>query len=190
MDAAEKAARVALAQYRAGLTDFNRVALVEQNLVTQQDLLAQAQGDIALGLIEVYRALGGGWEIRLQALPGPVPIPPGIPDTPPAPAVEELPIPGEGLEPIAPPPAAPMPPGALPGVAPLNGGDAGEALKGDESAAKAGVSLRVTSAATAYVAPADGVVLTSLNEPEAPAIRRLPSPGGDVARDDFTARGR
>ncbi len=27
--------------------------------------LAQAQGDIDLGLITVYRALGGGWELRL-----------------------------------------------------------------------------------------------------------------------------
>src|SRR5262249_31261031 len=46
--------------------DFNRVALLEQNLVQQQDLLAQAQGDIALGLVHTYRALGGGWEIRCQ----------------------------------------------------------------------------------------------------------------------------
>jgi NodT family efflux transporter outer membrane factor (OMF) lipoprotein len=62
--AAEKAVTVALAQYRGGTVDFNRVALVEQNLVTQQNLLAQAQGSIALGLIQVYRALGGGWQIR------------------------------------------------------------------------------------------------------------------------------
>jgi NodT family efflux transporter outer membrane factor (OMF) lipoprotein len=63
--AAEKAVVVALAQYQGGMVDFNRVALVEQNLVTQQDLLAQAQGSIALGLIQVYQALGGGWQIRL-----------------------------------------------------------------------------------------------------------------------------
>ena len=31
----------------------------------QQNSLAQAQGSIAMGLIQVYRALGGGWEIRL-----------------------------------------------------------------------------------------------------------------------------
>ena len=29
-----------------------------------QDQLAVAQGDIALNLINVYRAIGGGWEIR------------------------------------------------------------------------------------------------------------------------------
>jgi NodT family efflux transporter outer membrane factor (OMF) lipoprotein len=62
--AAQKAAAIAVAQYRGGTIDFNRLALLEQNLVQQQDLLAQAKGDIALGLIQVYRALGGGWELR------------------------------------------------------------------------------------------------------------------------------
>ena len=33
--------------------------------VTQQDAAAQAEGNIALNLILLYRALGGGWQIRL-----------------------------------------------------------------------------------------------------------------------------
>jgi hypothetical protein len=41
------------------------VYLFQSTLTEQQDQLAVAQGDIALGLIGVYRALGGGWEIRL-----------------------------------------------------------------------------------------------------------------------------
>ena len=41
--------------------------MIEQNLVTQQDLLAQARGQIAQGLVATYRAMGGGWEIRLAA---------------------------------------------------------------------------------------------------------------------------
>jgi outer membrane protein TolC len=56
----------AMAQYKNGLTDFNRVALIEEQLVTRQNQLAQSQGDIALGLIQVYRALGGGWQIRCE----------------------------------------------------------------------------------------------------------------------------
>jgi NodT family efflux transporter outer membrane factor (OMF) lipoprotein len=64
VNAAQKAVNIALVQYRNGVIDFNRVALLQQNLVQQQDLLAQARGDIALGLIQVYRALGGGWQIR------------------------------------------------------------------------------------------------------------------------------
>ncbi|MDZ4817536.1 MAG: efflux transporter outer membrane subunit [Planctomycetota bacterium] len=67
--AAEKAVRIAVVQYRAGTTDFNRVALVQQNLVQQQDQLAQSRGNISLGLIQVYRALGGGWQLRLSPLP-------------------------------------------------------------------------------------------------------------------------
>ncbi len=64
VNAATKAVQLAIIQYKNGLVDFNRVALLEQTLVQQQDQLAQAQGNIALGLVRVYRALGGGWEIR------------------------------------------------------------------------------------------------------------------------------
>jgi NodT family efflux transporter outer membrane factor (OMF) lipoprotein len=64
VSAAEKAVKVAVAQYKGGLVDFNRVALLEQNLVQQQDLLAQSRGEIAEGLINLYKALGGGWQIR------------------------------------------------------------------------------------------------------------------------------
>lgn len=60
----QNAVRISLAQYRGGTVDFNRVALLEQNLVTQQDELTRARGDVALGLIEAYRAIGGGWQIR------------------------------------------------------------------------------------------------------------------------------
>src|SRR5262249_2023776 len=64
--AAEKAVKVAIAQYQGGEKNFNRVAVLEQNLVTLQNQYAQARAQIALGLIQVYRALGGGWEIRLN----------------------------------------------------------------------------------------------------------------------------
>jgi NodT family efflux transporter outer membrane factor (OMF) lipoprotein len=66
VEAAQKAVRLAIVQYRAGTVDFNRVALLQQNLVDQQNLYAQAEGEIAQGLILVYRGLGGGWEIRCQ----------------------------------------------------------------------------------------------------------------------------
>lgn len=66
VNASIAAVNTAIAQYRDGLVDFNRVAVIQEKLVGQQDKLAQAQGDIALGLVLVYRALGGGWEIRLD----------------------------------------------------------------------------------------------------------------------------
>jgi len=79
---AEKAVRIVVAQYREGTVDFTRVTQIQQNLVQLLDTLAQARGEIGLGLIQVYRALGGGWQIRLTggettALPAPgLPRPP------------------------------------------------------------------------------------------------------------------
>jgi outer membrane protein TolC len=61
---AEEAVQIAVAQYKAGIVDFTRVTQLETTLVTQQDTLAQAQGEIVTGLIQVYEALGGGWQIR------------------------------------------------------------------------------------------------------------------------------
>jgi len=44
--------------------DANQIAIITQTKVQQQDLQAQAHGEIAQGLIQVYRALGGGWEVQ------------------------------------------------------------------------------------------------------------------------------
>ena len=59
---AEDPVELVQAQYRGGLVDFNRVYTAQLQLVTQQDQLASARGNIALSLISVYRALGGGWQ--------------------------------------------------------------------------------------------------------------------------------
>ena len=54
---------------KTGPSISHRYATIEQTLVTQQELYAQAQGQIAQGLVQVYRAMGGGWEIRCPAPP-------------------------------------------------------------------------------------------------------------------------
>lgn len=64
--AAVAATQVGVNQYRAGVVPFNTVFNLETTQVQQQDQLAVAQGNIALNLIAVYRALGGGWEMRLR----------------------------------------------------------------------------------------------------------------------------
>ena len=64
--AATAATQLGVQQYRTGIVDFNRVFNLETTQVQQQDQLAVAAGNIALNLVNVYRALGGGWEIRLQ----------------------------------------------------------------------------------------------------------------------------
>jgi NodT family efflux transporter outer membrane factor (OMF) lipoprotein len=99
---AEMAAfKEALAQYRGGLVDFNRVVLIQERLVERQQTLAEAQGQIGQGLIQVYRALGGGWQIRCEQ---PVTVLPAS-SPPPTPApipLETLPTP----EPASDKPAA------------------------------------------------------------------------------------
>ena len=76
VDDAMTAVKITLEKYEAGTTDLTRVTLLQQTLVQQQDVLAQAQGEIALGLIQVYRALGGGWQIRMTGCQaGPLPPP-------------------------------------------------------------------------------------------------------------------
>jgi len=85
------ALQVIVAQYRAGLAglDFNRYATIVQNLVVQQDQWAQARGQIALGLIQVYRGLGGGWQIKCSPPPdkrGVLSPPPSTAEPAPAPA--------------------------------------------------------------------------------------------------------
>jgi NodT family efflux transporter outer membrane factor (OMF) lipoprotein len=54
-------------QYNGQMIDYTPVGFFSQNLLEQQDLAAQAQGDVALALVEIYRSIGGGWQIRLGA---------------------------------------------------------------------------------------------------------------------------
>ncbi len=62
VEAAQTSVDKVLLQWQAGTADFNRVFTTQSQLVTQQDQLAVARGNIALSLISVYRALGGGWQ--------------------------------------------------------------------------------------------------------------------------------
>ena len=63
-DAAQRAAAVSMEQYMEGLVDYNTVVSTLRTLASQQDQLASIQGAVAVNLVEVYRSLGGGWEIR------------------------------------------------------------------------------------------------------------------------------
>jgi NodT family efflux transporter outer membrane factor (OMF) lipoprotein len=62
--AANGALKIALEQYEQGATDFTTVLTAEQNLFQAESNLAQASANVSLGLAAVYRALGGGWQIR------------------------------------------------------------------------------------------------------------------------------
>jgi NodT family efflux transporter outer membrane factor (OMF) lipoprotein len=66
VSAARRSVEITFDQYREGLVDFTAVFLFEQTLAEQEDQFAQARGDIALNLVDLYRSLGGGWEFRLS----------------------------------------------------------------------------------------------------------------------------
>ena len=51
---------------RQGLTDFLTVLVAEQSVFTSQDTLAQTERDVALQLVALYKAVGGGWEATGQ----------------------------------------------------------------------------------------------------------------------------
>jgi len=63
-NAAQRAADISSLQYKDGLVSFNTVISTLQSLQSQQDLLASTQGAVANNLVQVYKSLGGGWEIR------------------------------------------------------------------------------------------------------------------------------
>ena len=65
--AAVAATELGTGQYSRGTVNFTPVFQLQTSQVTVQDQLAIAQGNVALNLIDVYRALGGGWEIRTQS---------------------------------------------------------------------------------------------------------------------------
>ncbi len=63
--AAQRSVEIAMSQYREGATDYERVIDSERFLLQQENNLAQTNSSIATNLIALYKALGGGWELRL-----------------------------------------------------------------------------------------------------------------------------
>jgi outer membrane protein TolC len=63
-DFAQRAADISTAQYQNGLVSFNTVITTLKSLASQQDLQASTQGSVATNLVQVYKTLGGGWEVR------------------------------------------------------------------------------------------------------------------------------
>ena len=61
---AKQTTGLSLVQYRDGATDYSDVLDAQQSQLSLEDSLAQAEGSVPLNLISVYRALGGGWQLR------------------------------------------------------------------------------------------------------------------------------
>ena len=62
LDAANNTAILSRSQYRAGLTDFTTLNNAEAALLSARNGLDQARADQANALVQLYLALGGGWD--------------------------------------------------------------------------------------------------------------------------------
>lgn len=61
LDASSNQAILARLQYRSGLTDFTTLNQAENQLLSAQNGLTQARSDQSTALVQLYLALGGGW---------------------------------------------------------------------------------------------------------------------------------
>jgi outer membrane protein, multidrug efflux system len=62
VEAAKNARELAQHKYQAGLIDFNSVLEAQRSLLSFQDELALSEGTVVYNLVNLYKALGGGWE--------------------------------------------------------------------------------------------------------------------------------
>jgi outer membrane protein, multidrug efflux system len=70
--AARASVRLVETLYRTGLTDFQNVLDTQRSQFQQEDAQAESEGLVTQNLIQIYRALGGGWapEVAQQQDPG------------------------------------------------------------------------------------------------------------------------
>jgi NodT family efflux transporter outer membrane factor (OMF) lipoprotein len=60
-----KAVDLAMELYTGGQTDFLNVLTAQRSLYTSEDALVQSTRTLAVNLVALYKALGGGWEATL-----------------------------------------------------------------------------------------------------------------------------
>ena len=64
MEAYQRGVDVSTTQYDDGLVNFNTVITTLNALRQQQDILAITEGSVTTNLVQIYKALGGGWQLR------------------------------------------------------------------------------------------------------------------------------
>jgi multidrug efflux system outer membrane protein len=69
VDANQQALELAAQLYKSGLTDFLRVLDSETTLYSAQDALVQSDQTVSLDLVQLYKALGGGWQNEINSIP-------------------------------------------------------------------------------------------------------------------------
>jgi outer membrane protein, multidrug efflux system len=74
VDALRDAASLARSRYDTGLASYLEILNADQQLFDEELALAQVRGEEMRAFVELYRALGGGWQ--LEPAPQPAPAPP------------------------------------------------------------------------------------------------------------------
>ena len=57
----QRAVELANELYTKGLSDFLSVLEAERQMYENEDLLASSEAEVAIKLVALYKALGGGW---------------------------------------------------------------------------------------------------------------------------------
>ncbi len=65
VQSSKRSVELSMLQYEEGFADYQRVLDSTRALTQKQDQYAQLQGAIATDFISLYKALGGGWQIRI-----------------------------------------------------------------------------------------------------------------------------
>lgn len=64
--AAQQSTKLALVRYKQGQADFTTVLTAQQQQLSVENSYVSAQGSTVLGIVATYRALGGGWQLRVE----------------------------------------------------------------------------------------------------------------------------
>jgi len=55
---------LSMLQYKEGFSGYQRVLDSQKSLFAQQNRYAASRGQAVLSVVQLYKALGGGWEVR------------------------------------------------------------------------------------------------------------------------------
>jgi outer membrane protein TolC len=61
---AQRSNDLSMLQYKEGFSGYQRVLDAQKSLFSQQNRYASSQGQAVQSVVQLYKALGGGWEVR------------------------------------------------------------------------------------------------------------------------------
>ena len=64
VESAQRSNELSMLRYTEGLSDYQRVLDAQQSLFGQQSRYINNRGAAVLAVVDLYKSLGGGWEIH------------------------------------------------------------------------------------------------------------------------------